>query len=65
MIAHAAISVDTAGAGARVLAPLVLTGLVRGAVVVDDAFWAAVGRGALDAWEARAVAAAAHIAGRG
>jgi hypothetical protein len=64
MIAYAAICIYAACAGTRVLAPLVLTGFVSWAIVVDDTFWATVGRAALDAWQAGAVTATTHITGR-
>ncbi len=57
MIPHAAIGIDAAGTGTGVLAPLVLTSLVRRAIVVDDTFWTTVGRHALDPGQTGAVAA--------
>jgi len=64
MITYAAISIYAACAGTRILASLVLTGFICWAIVVDDTFWATVGRAALDAWQAGAVTAATHITGR-
>ena len=64
MITYAAICIYAACAGTRVLASLVLTGFICWAIVVDDTFWATVGRAALDAWQAGAVTAATHITRR-
>ena len=64
MITDAAISIYAACAGTRVLTSLILTGFICWAVVVDDTFWATVGRAALDAWQAGAVTATTHITGR-
>ena len=64
MVAHTAIGIDAAGAGAGILAPLVLTRPVRGTVVVDNTLRATVGRGALHARQAGAVTAVAHNPGR-
>jgi hypothetical protein len=61
MITYAAISIYATCARTGILASLVLTGFVCWAIVVDDTFWATVGRAALDTWQAGAVTAATHI----
>lgn len=48
---HAAICVNAAGAGAGVATLAVDTGELWGAVVVADALWATVGRGADVVWK--------------
>jgi hypothetical protein len=65
VIAHATIGIDATGAGTGVHTVLIEAGPVGGTVVVDDTLWPTVGRAALHAGQAGAVAAAvARVARR-